>query len=220
MHKMHHHIRQLAFHRFLAGMMKVKLLQVVAHAAVNDITPRIDIDAYGIARVLQLDRACHVMELDGRQILVQVRPSNVDGRLLVSLGARFICRVELPPFERTGFSLVAPGRGGLRRGNRGTAQHQRSNLKKAHEDLLFQRTSINPVKFYGIDAAEPKKNGTYPAEDTQRLIAKDLLRYQRGRFAFLRDVPDRGQNSRLRERAMNEVKRTRNCPDGQAERPF
>jgi hypothetical protein len=45
-------------------------------------------------------------------------------------------------------------------------------LLKAHEDLLFQGTSINPVKFYGIDVGEPKKDGALPAKDILRLNSK------------------------------------------------
>ena len=96
-HQVHDHVGQLAFHRLLAGMVKMKLLQLVAHAVEDNIAAWIHVNANGVAGVLQLDRAGDVMKFDGLKALVQMGAANVDRRLLVSLRAGSVGGVELCP---------------------------------------------------------------------------------------------------------------------------
>ena len=92
-------------------MVKVELDQVVAHAAGHDVAAGVDVDDDGVAVVLNRDGAGDVVELDGLERLVQVSAANVDGRLLVAVGAGSVRGVELAPAQRTRLAFVVPGGG-------------------------------------------------------------------------------------------------------------
>ena len=107
-HQMDVHVGELAFDGLLAGMVEVELDEVIANAADNDVAARVDMDHDGVAVVLKRDRAGDVVELDRLQSLVQVRAAYVDGRLLVSVRAGLIRRVEFAPVERRRACLRSP----------------------------------------------------------------------------------------------------------------
>ena len=83
-------------------------------------------DHDGVAVVLQGDRAGDVVELDGLESLVQVGAANVDGRLLVALGAGLVSRVELAPDQRAASCPGSPrGRWFARRPWRPSQEQER-----------------------------------------------------------------------------------------------
>jgi hypothetical protein len=120
-------------------MAEAELNQVIAHPAGHHVAAGVHVRHDGVAVVFQLERTGDVMELDGRERLVQVSAANVEGRLFMALRAGLVRRVEPAPDERSGLALVAPIcglRGDLRGGKCGHAQCKGGKCGKTHEDLL------------------------------------------------------------------------------------
>ena len=125
-------VSQLAFYSAFRRMVKLELLQLIAHAAGNDVAARIDVDEDPAAVIFKRDRAGNVMKFDRLESLVQVRAANVDGGLLVSFRASLVGGVKTAPGEWSRLSVVVPVCSGLRtRHGRSEPQSQRGNIDKS-----------------------------------------------------------------------------------------
>ena len=145
-HQVHFHIGELAFDGLLAGVVKVELDQVVAHTAGHHVAAWVNVDHNAVAGVLKRHGAGNVVELDGLERLVQVRAANVDGGLLVAIGAGLVGRIELAPAAAARFCLRSSS--WLRFARRQTAAKPRRSAATAEKrmDISTQKGCLSAPK--------------------------------------------------------------------------